>query len=538
MAYITEQKVGKHIYLYECVSYRNANGEPRNKKKLVGKLDSSTGERRYKPEYMTRMRQAGTPIEIPSTEKVFSVEDIRKSSILECGAFHLLRSISEEFGLTEALAEALPRYWTEVFMLAAHLIVNGEPFMHCADWIENTESYSVGDMSSQRISELLATILPEEREHFYRVWCKRRLEVEYLALDITSVSSYSELVEDVEWGYNRDGEDLPQVNICLLVGEKSRLPVYQAIYAGSLKDVSTLRTTLSRFDSITGGKPVLVVMDKGFYSKKNVDDMLIKEEEGSEGSKSSQRFMVAVPFTSGFAKRQVEGERKDIDTIAKTIRVSGETLRAVTKERVWKNKHKVYTHIYFSPDKAHGRREGIFGHVAMLRDEAEAEPEKYVESREHKKYLNVRKSERAEGGYTVSIREDAVEVALGTQGWLVIISNDVSNAKEAIQIYRAKDVVEKGFMRLKCDLDLGRLRIHSQERMQNKVFVGFISLILLSQIHSAMAAHDMYEKMTMKQLLRTLARHRVQIISGERIVYPVTKTQREIYEAFGVTLPM
>jgi transposase len=405
--------------------------------------------------------------------------------------------------------------------------------MHCADWIKNTVSYPVGDMSSQRISEFLAIILPEEREHFYQTWCKRRLEVEYLALDITSVSSYSELVEDIEWGYNRDGEDLPQVNICLLVGEKSRSPVYQTVYAGSLKDVSTLRTTLRKFDSITGGKPVLVVMDKGFYSKKNVDDMLMKE-----GLESCQRFMVAVPFTSGFAKKQVEGERKDIDTIAKTIRVGGQTLRAVTKERVWNDKHKVYAHIYFSPDKAHGRREDIFGHVAMLRDEAEADPEKYANSCEHKKYLNIRKSEKTEGGYTVSVREGAVEAALGTQGWLVIISNDVSNAKEAIQIYRAKDVVEKGFLRLKCDLDIGRLRVHSQERVQNKVFVGFISLILLSQIHSVMAVHDMYEKMTMKQLLRTLARHRVQIISGKRIVYPVTKVQREIYEAFGVSLPM
>ena len=194
-------------------------------------LNPSTGERQYKPEYLAQMRQAGTPIEVPSTEKVFSVEDIRKSSILECGVFHLLRSISETFGLIEALAEALPRHWVEVFMLSTHLVANGEPFMHCADWIENTESYSVRNLSSQRISELLAAILPEAREHFYQAWCRRRMEAEYFALDITSVSSYSELVEDVEWGYNRDGEELPQINICLLMGEKSRLPVYQTVYA-------------------------------------------------------------------------------------------------------------------------------------------------------------------------------------------------------------------------------------------------------------------------------------------------------------------
>ncbi|MDR3302415.1 MAG: hypothetical protein LBT01_07825, partial [Spirochaetaceae bacterium] len=39
-------------------------------------------------------------------------------------------------------------------------------------------------------------------------------------------------------------EDLKQINVRLLFGEESRLPVYQTIYSGSLKDVSTLICTL------------------------------------------------------------------------------------------------------------------------------------------------------------------------------------------------------------------------------------------------------------------------------------------------------
>jgi transposase len=270
-------------------------------------------------------------------------------------------------------------------------------------------------------------------------------------------------------------------------------------------------------------------MDKGFYSKHNVDTMLSDEH--------ARRFVIAMPFTSGFAKKQVDGERKDIDTVENTVRLGGETLRTTSKERAWGNGRKVYAHIYFSPRKALGRREDIFGHVSILRDEAEAEPEKCAKSREHKKYLNIRKSEKTDLGYTVSIREEAVKAALGTYGWLVLISNDVADARNAIRIYRAKDVIEKGFLRLKCDLDLGRLRVHSQDRMQNKIFVGFIALILLSHINVIMMDHDMYGKMTMKKMIRTLAKHRVQIIDGERIIYPVTKTQREIYEAFNVCVP-
>jgi len=53
-----------------------------------------------------------------------------------------------------------------------------------------------------------------------------------------------------------------------------------------------------------------------------------------------------------------------------------------------------------------------------------------------------------------------------------------------------------------------------------------------------MVAQELYDKMTMKQLPLTLARYRVQIISVERIIYPITKTQLEIYEAFSVSQPV
>jgi len=52
-----------------------------------------------------------------------------------------------------------------------------------------------------------------------------------------------------------------------------------------------------------------------------------------------------------------------------------------------------------------------------------------------------------------------------------------------------------------------------------------------------MMDHEMYDKMTMRKMIRTLTKHRVQNIGGERIVYPATKTQREIYEAFGICVP-
>jgi len=427
------------------------------------------------------------------------------------------------------LVESVPDYWRELFVLTCYLVASGDPFLYCESWVKNTECLPVGSMSSQRISELLSKVTSKQREMFYQVWCRVRSEREYLALDITSISSYSQLIEDVEWGYNRDSEELPQINICLLMGESSRLPVYQSVYSGSLKDVSTLETTLSKFDALTDNQPLLLVMDKGFYSIRNINSMLARPHI---------RFVIAVPFTAGIARKNVESERKDIDQLANTLVLGTDSIRAVTKSRSWNPEHNLYVHVYYNALKAIKARESLFAHVATLKEQAEHNPELASEQSECRKYLIIRRSEKTASGYTVTIRQDVVEKELKHAGWLVLISNEISEAKEALRVYRDKDVVEKGFLRYKNSLDLGRLRVHKQESMQNKTFVGFLSLILLSYIHQVMLKEELYQKMTMRQLLLTLSKLRVQEINGTKIQFPITKQQREIFKAFGIEEPM
>jgi hypothetical protein len=527
MASIVEVPVGRHTYLYESVSRREGK-KVVNDRRCIGKVDPETGQRHFKADYIEEMRAAGTPLEVAPTQKVFSADDIRASAVLEAGLTHLLAESAERIGLLPALRDALPGIWPEVFALACFLVANNEAVMHASDWVGRVDMAPCGSLDSRRISELLASVEASERNRFYELWCKTRSEAEFLALDITSTSSYSALIEDVEWGHNRDGEHLPQINICMLMGVTTRLPVYQTVYAGSIRDVSTLDSVTAAFSAITHGAPVTTVTDKGFYSKRNMRAML---------AQSGRRFLAAVPFTSAFAKGQVDGERKDIDCAANTIVVGADSMRAVTKLRSLEG-HRLYTHIFYSAKKAHGCREDVLATVAVLRDEALADPERCAGSDAHTRYLNIRRSKRAAEGWTVSIREDVIEAALGYTGWLVIVSNCVSDAREAISIYRAKDVVEKGFMHLKDDMDLGRLRVHGQERMQSKVFVGFIALILLSHIHSVMLEHKLYKRFTAKQLMRALAKQRVQVIDGQRIMLPPSKTQKDIYAAFGVKPPV
>ncbi len=169
----------------------------------------------------------------------------------------------------------------------------------------------------------------------------------------------------------------------------------------------------------------------------------------------------------------------------------------------------VYTHTYYNPVKGIKEKNEIYAYVNQLKDMATIDPQNPKNELEYKKYLMIRKNKKAENGYTIKIREDVIKKKLQTAGWLVLISNYTETAAEAIKIYRTKDVVEKGFYKLKNMLELNRLRVHGDERMQNKVFIGFIALILTSHIHRVMSDKNLYKKMSMDKLLITLSKIKV-----------------------------
>jgi transposase len=63
-----------------------------------------------------------------------------------------------------------------------------------------------------------------------------------------------------------------------------------------------------------------------------------------------------------------------------------------------------------------------------------------------------------------------------------MITNDIKDPIKALEIYRRKDIVEKSFDNLKNDLDCKRLRIHSAQTMDGRLFIQFIALIMAEKI--------------------------------------------------------
>ncbi len=89
----------------------------------------------------------------------------------------------------------------------------------------------------------------------------------------------------------------------------SRLPVFQTLYSGSLNDVSTSR----QHGSGLRHNPRQSAAGDGqrFLQHWYIDAML--------GDPNGIRFIITLPFTMSFAKKQVQSERKDIDRIENAL---------------------------------------------------------------------------------------------------------------------------------------------------------------------------------------------------------------------------
>jgi len=533
---ITRQRVKTYTYIYESTSYRDAQGRPRNHKRRIGKVDPITGEDVFDEDYL---REKGLIAPSEQNRHKPTVEALTKvargnvacilDSIRSCGTLWFLQGIAQKIGLWDVLQQAFPSHWQEIFTLASYLVAGDKPVMYCEDWLAEQVWLDVGSMSSQRISDLLWRIDETQRFSFFRAWCQYIQEREYIALDTTSISCHSQQIADCEWGYNRGNESLPQVNLCMLYGASSRLPVYQTHFSGSLKDVTTLESTISEFGALTGDRSIVTVMDKGFFSTRNIDMLLDK----------GVSFVVAIPFSVALAKSQIAAVSDSIDRAAHMIRTSAAPIRGVHSVVPWGKKGRtLHVHTFYNPQAALDRRNELYEHVQMLKRSVFDEAGSSVSSKDRDHYITFCKPSTENPIFTAMIDDDKVEGALETAGWFVLISDSIANAQAAYDIYRLKDGVEKCFWKYKNSLGMDRLRVHSDRRMLNKSFVAFIALILSSHVHKTLKDKDLYRLYTFDRLFLTLATMKTASIGDQQFIRKPSKRLQDIFATFDIAFPV
>ena len=96
--------------------------------------------------------------------------------------------------------------------------------------------------------------------------------------------------------------------------------------------------------------------------------------------------------------------------------------------------------------------------------------------------------------------------------------------------------VEKSFDDLKNELDMKRLHCHSDETAEGKMFVAFFALTLRSCMQNKLRAYMAETDLTFSSVLKELRKMKyVRTSDGKRLLSPITKKQRNILNACGLS---
>ncbi len=505
MSYIIEQKVGKHTYLYEAESYWDrVKGGPRQKRKYLGKKDPNTGK-------------------IIKTSKGYASYDY--------GGVYFLDKIAKKIGLERIVKKYFPQLCQQILVLTYFLILEAKPLYLAGPWLEATYFKSKPNLSSQRISDITKKLGEDEgaRMTFLKAWAKKHKDTNFIIFDITSISSYSKKLNLVEWGYNRDRESLAQINFGLVYGEPSRLPLIYTRYPGSIPDVTTLKNLISHLEWV-GFKNCLFVLDKGFYSRHNLDrfeDMAI---------------VIPIPYSRKAAKEFLSRHRESLGLSQNAFLLEGRVLYCI-RDSVNIGDKNYYGYLYLDERRRAEERDiflkKVFEVEKSVKSLEPTEKDKVVEFLEDnvdgwKNIFEIIGRDRP----SLKRKNKAIEKSLFRMGTTILISNKKMAPQYALSLYRRKDRVEKFFDSLKNEMNIKRLRASNPAALEGRLFLYFIALILYAHMAKVQSKEGITKDLSIQEIAYSLKKIKlIQLGEKKTVITEVSKKQRDLFKNFGIDTP-
>ena len=531
IVYQTNKKTGI-TYAYENEPYWDKEKQQsRAKRKLIGKVDPETGEivptRTYRKKEKLVGDSATKPGPVPITA-------MRRSFY---GATYLFDQLGEITGVEADLKACFPDLYKKILSIAYFLMLEENNSLSRFSHWQRLHIHPFGkDIPSQRSSELFQSIEEAGRVLFFQKQGRRRIEKEYWAFDVTSISSYSEVLKQVKNGRNKEHDHLPQINLALLFGEESGLPFYYRKLPGNISDVTVVKQLVREFN-VLGYQKIKIILDRGFYSRKNINELY----------KAHQKFLIGVRLNLTYVKDILDEERENLKSwsnhqtqfgiygLCRTIDWDYEQ-EGPYKGDVLKEKRRAYLLLYYSPEKAARDEIDLNDHLTRLQKDLLEGTERDYLANDYQRYFEVKETPKR--GRTITPQEDVIRAKLSNCGYFAMLSNEVKDPFEALSLYRSKDITEKAFGNLKERLDFRRMQVSSELSLNGKLFVEFIALIYLSAVKKKMQDAKLFETWTLQGLLDEL--DVIELFEAPehgRILGEITEKQKEIYGALGVEPP-
>ena len=489
----------------------------------------------YQWQDFKQAQQTKEPVNDPEVQKLARCTDL-------CGGVSLLLGhVADELKLPAKLQAVFGETRADELLSLAYYCASQSrnPLYAAAQWSESQLLPGNVTLTEQKISDLLSSVSASDILMFLQSWLKSTPAEHRLSLDITSVSSYSKLNPDVMPGYNRDHEKLPQINLLMMVDQRTRLPVWFEQLPGAITDITTLKDTVTLLGQMNASSRKFVC-DRGFASKENIAFM----------QQNGVKFTMGIPiYRKGFGDvlKQLKDLKKKHQFSMPGINThlfedyGDYTAQTVTKMVYWNN-HRVYLHFYYCADYKTNNEKDLMERVNAVSEMLQQgkEPTTDLDKEIAKRCFTVSKPNRFRVVRCDPAAVDAMKEECG--GYFVIASNEFKDSNDALYVYKLRDGAEKRFDDLKNEEDCARLRVHYASRMRVRLLIQFLAEILrcwlLNQKESAITQWKIHKIScrSINDIMRAMASLRYMHIEGHHPFYKrPTKTQLGLLKFFGIS---
>jgi transposase len=511
MTYIVKQKIHGRTYAYEAENFWDPKKkQSRQKRRYLGVWDESTGQI------------------VPKTTE----RDVKTTKVF--GSPYLLDAISRDLDLRKKLTDAFGEDGDAILAMAISKLLCPTSLKNMHHILEDSfipEMYSLKDsFNSQWLSSFLGKIESKESamESFYRSLVDH--DKETLVYDITSLSSNSKNIDWLEYGYNRDGLDLPQVNLGLVLSVERQIPLYYKIFPGSINDVITLKNLIAEINSL-GITKSMFLLDRGFYSESNIIEM---NTEGID-------FIIPLPFGVKIGKGMVSETNRDIENPINAKRYEGDIYYVLERD-VEINHVKAYGYLFYNKKRESNELNSFFNRIIDIESKLEGK-EVYGNPRDtlnrvagnFAKYFELDAKDKV---IHLRRRSNAISQAVNRFGKVILLSSTKRRWEEVLSLYRQRDAVEKEFDNLKNDLDVMPLRVSKLSTLRGLLFIFFISLVIRSLLLQKARDAELLGKNSIDDILLDLAKLRAVKIGGVWKLTEITKKERIVLEKMGISIPI
>lgn len=398
------------------------------------------------------------------------------------GSYAAMYAAFENIGALDALKLAFPKVWHKIFAVAFHAVdAEDSTAQLYPGWAFDNYAGLEKTISDSGISKLYKAVALDDQSirTFFALFRKffherfPQASERIVAFDSTNQVTESRNQPMAKYGKSKTGEPLPIINTALYVDQITGISLWYEHFDGNVLDKSQTPYTIEKAADL-GYKKLFLMMDRGYFSQQAVNAF----QEQNLG------FGMMMPEVADITTKTIAAYRDVIRN--KSAYLIPEQKIFGCKTEVQVGAHSLSGYIFYDDDTAKDERDAVNSKLAYFMEEANKKKRytekmaKYFEIRGLKVIKTTDKSTREERNFKIEIDKERVQKAYDEAGFFMMLSNRELPPVQMIGIGRQRDSAEKAFRRFKTHFELARTYSHKNDTYTGKMFVAFLSLVMLS----------------------------------------------------------